>query len=666
MNQPASQAKSKAVAHFLAKGIEPTDEQLAIQISPARIAIVEANAGAAKTTVLALRMAEAWARHTRSEHILALTYTDAACQALKVALKRIGVPAPVIQQFRIQTFEAFCTSVLQEFEGHAVPVYTEAEQFSPVLWQAVDQVAENPNENWRQHFIMPTPGDPGTIDLFLQQSEYIKGTMVDVCARLEQVVTPDYAEAIGIEYTLLKIYLAFEKVRLADPEKPLFRGPNDATYDLAHLLHEDDDLIHNSNWPKHVKVVLVDEMHDMNRAMFGILKAVLASNRCFFCGVGDVDQVIHKANGADPRFMRDDLALLTSHAIVKYPLTHSFRFNTVVASLAGRVAHKPYASKAPHASKLTLIPYESVEACAAQVVEDAKTWRARNKAKTAGCAILLRHPHQSVQIENALIAQDIPYETRGFKSYVLRPEVLFVRGLLAVATDDLSTVTEASTREEVMRALLFFSGSHIVVEGRMHESQQELLASAIRSVTDNPLFLTSFFENQVVRNAPPKIKKCLHAALEIIRKPVQAGTMEAVLDALQIKSLLGNVLVSRRRRLEAESNLTWLSHMASRFDNPAQLFKNMNATEQKQQKSKAARTDALLLASIASVKGLEFDAVLLPYLAHGEFPDPSSDIEEELNTLYVGITRVRKELTIYPNKTAPSLFMRRMDASAAR
>lgn len=662
MNQTASQGKSKAVAHFVPKAIEPTDEQLAIQISPARMAIVEANAGAAKTTVLALRMAEAWARHTRPEQILALTYTDAACQALKAALKKLGVPAPVVQQFRVQTFESFCAGVLQALEGRAVPVYTEAEQLSPVLWQAVERVADNPGEKWRQFFLMPTPGDPGMVDLFVQQNEYLKGTMVDVYERMDQAVTPDYAESIGIEYTQLKIYLAFEKIRMADPEKPLFRGLNDATYDLAHLLHEDGDVTHHSSWPTHMKVVLIDEMHDMNRAMFGILKALLASNRCFFCGVGDVDQVIHKANGADARFMREDLTLLTSHAIVKYPLTHSFRFNTAVARLAGKVAHKPYASKAPHPSTLTVTPYESVEACAAQVVEDAKTWRAQNKAKSAGCAILLRHPHQSVQIENALIAQDIPYETRGFKSYVLRPEVLFVRGLLAVATDDLSSVTEASTREEVMRALLFFSGSRIVVEGRMHESQPDLLASAIRSVTDNPLFLTSFFENQVVRNAPTDIKKRLQTAVEIIRQPARSGAMEAVIQALQVKSLLGNVLQSQHRRLEAQSNLTWLSHMAKRFDNPAQLFKNMNTTEQKQQKSKAGKTDTLLLASISSVKGLEFDAVLLPYLAHGEFPDPASDIEEELNTLYVGITRVRKALTIYPSQAAPSLFMRRMDA----
>jgi DNA helicase-2/ATP-dependent DNA helicase PcrA len=292
------------------------------------------------------------------------------------------------------------------------------------------------------------------------------------------------------------------------------------------------------------------------------------------------------------------------------------------------------------------------------VVEDAKNWRSQQKSKTAGCAILLRHPHQSVQIENVLIEQDIPYETRGFKSYVLRPEVLFVRGLLAVATDDLSSVTEVKTRAEVMRALLFFSGSSIEVENRMHESQQELLTSAIKSVTDNPLFLTSFFENQVLRNAPPDIRKRLQAGVELIRTQPGPGLMDALLKTLHVKYLMGHVLQSQRRLLEAESNLKWLAQMANRFDSPALFFKSLNATEQKQQTLKATKTERLLVASMASVKGLEFDSVLLPYLAHGEFPDPQSDPSEEMNMLYVGITRVRKELTIYPSKEFPSVFMR--------
>jgi len=46
-------------ARFQPKGIVPTDEQLAIQLARRKHVIIEANAGAAKTTTLALRLAQA-------------------------------------------------------------------------------------------------------------------------------------------------------------------------------------------------------------------------------------------------------------------------------------------------------------------------------------------------------------------------------------------------------------------------------------------------------------------------------------------------------------------------------------------------------------------------------------------------------------------------------
>jgi DNA helicase-2/ATP-dependent DNA helicase PcrA len=70
---------------FVPKGIVPTAEQLAIQLGRHKRVIVEANAGAAKTSTLALRLAQALARGAEPERILALTYTDAAVLAHRLA-----------------------------------------------------------------------------------------------------------------------------------------------------------------------------------------------------------------------------------------------------------------------------------------------------------------------------------------------------------------------------------------------------------------------------------------------------------------------------------------------------------------------------------------------------------------------------------------------------
>ena len=75
-------------AQFVVRGIVPTAEQSAIQIAPENTIIIEANAGAAKTTTLALRMAESWTRGVQPRDCLALTYTDEAREALTLALGR--------------------------------------------------------------------------------------------------------------------------------------------------------------------------------------------------------------------------------------------------------------------------------------------------------------------------------------------------------------------------------------------------------------------------------------------------------------------------------------------------------------------------------------------------------------------------------------------------
>src|SRR3990167_8513998 len=109
---------------FQPKGPPPTAEQRAIQLERHRHVVVEANAGAAKTTTLALRLAQALARGANLEHIQTLTYTDAAVASLRLALDRIGIPAAVRNRLRIQTFDQFCAERLATLEGPGVTRYT--------------------------------------------------------------------------------------------------------------------------------------------------------------------------------------------------------------------------------------------------------------------------------------------------------------------------------------------------------------------------------------------------------------------------------------------------------------------------------------------------------------------------------------------------------------
>lgn len=345
-------------AVFTPKGIELTPEQLLIQTATARTVIVQANAGAAKTTTLALRMAESWARGCAPEKMLALTFTTTAGLALETALRKMGVPNPVVKRFHIATFESFSTTVLDELVGGTVPVLATAEALKPTFWSAVEHIENDSGEHFRDELLMPSLGDHGVLEEFLRVSSRLKGTMKDEIER-ERPVTPDYAANIGVDYTQLKLFLAYERLRgHAHAEKPLFRADQDATYDLACKLHNNEPLQGLTTWPWDIRVLVVDEMHDLNQAMFLVLKALLTTTPSFFCGVGDQDQVIYDAAGAEAKFMASEIESQTRRQITRFQLTDSFRFSKALASRVGRLAAKPYSSKSLYETKVVFQHYQ--------------------------------------------------------------------------------------------------------------------------------------------------------------------------------------------------------------------------------------------------------------------------------------------------------------------
>ena len=638
---------------FQTRAFTPKPEQLAVQTAGARSLLIEANAGAAKTTTLALRMAESWQRGTAPDAFLALVHTDTACGALQAALKKIGVPAPVRQRMRVATFEQFCTSVLADAKAQPVPVLVTPEQLRPHVWQAVQQVENAQGGRWRDALQLPSQGDSGFVEEFLAVAGRLKGTLADEHARDGQAASPDYADALGVDFTLLRVFLAGERLRLGGlADEPLFRGPHDATYDLARALHQGAVPADYPRWPLGVRSLCVDEMHDMNQATFTVLAALLNSTFSLFCGVGDRDQVLFGSSGADARFMQGAITEATGRAVLRLPLTPSHRFGRRLAAKVGRLAAKPYASTAAHDTGVSLQVYEDGAQCVQLVLAELAHWRATPRARMDQFAVLLRHAHLSVGIENALIAAGVPYTLNGFDSYLLRPEVLLVRGLLAVATDNFDSVADPRTRNALVHALLFFCGARIVVAGREGESQHTLLADAVRSVGDNPLLLQDFFRNQILRNAAPAMRRRLLAAVAVAQQPPAPDMLQRVLDALEMDTLIQGALVSRQRRQDAQGNIAGLCAAARGFASAQAYFVHLNKAEQSQATLRS--TASLVLTSIAQAKGLEFEHVVVPYLEHDIFPAPQSRPGEEQNTLYVAMTRARSQLTLLAHSHRPS------------
>ena len=652
-------------ARFIPDTLTPTDEQHDIQTAGDRTVIVQANAGAAKTTTLALRVGEALAQGVPPERIRVLTYTLPACRAMLQALSKLEVAAELVAHLKVQTFEQFAADVLFSVERQKVPRKPAPEDLAPFVMQAVHR--------------LDMGADPGLVERFLEAARRLKGTLrADQLLWDGQRLTAEAAEELGIEPGLLRLFSAYEDIRYArgdHRDRPLFRGESDATYDLARLIADPDTAtpLHEvPAWPRDIEELLVDEMHDLNLAMFTLLRALLQTRPSRFCGVGDFDQVVHGTAGAEQRFMDARVDLGPQRQVRLYPLTATRRFGPPLSTLAGRLAGKKYASDCGHKTRVDCQWYggPAEPGCGPRVVALAEAWKASQQGRLSGMAVLLRHPHQSVQIENALLQADIAYVPLGFQSYLMQPEVLLVRALLAVAADDFSQLQAEATRRELVRAVVFFCGVKLDYLDSEGESEERRLETAIAHIAADASLLKPFFEHQVLSRGEPAMVRRLRSAIEVARASSGPDMFLQFLDALQMESLVHRVFVEKQRCADAVAYMDGLKQAARAFSTARDFFDSLNQAEDRLNRSKSAsarqnaisatalRKKSLTLATVVAVKGLEYDHVVMPYLSQGEFPARlAGSATEERNLFYVGITRARQALTLMADRRRPSEFI---------
>ena len=311
-----------------------------------------------------LRLAQALQRGADPARVLVLTYTETAVQAFQDALTHIGLPAPARRAVQVSTFEAFCSQRLRALEGCDTPTLLAPEQRRPHVLAAIARVQQRMDEPYPEALSIHDSGE-ASVEGLLASFEYLKGTLLLHTEAADRRLSPALAAELGQDYMTLKVLRAYEHIRRGGhPDHPVFRGPQDATYDLACLLRDDEGWLGGETGQDHplalgLQLLLVDEMHDTNRAMFTVLREVMKRNHAGFVGVGDRDQVIHSLAGADATFMGEAFDREVAPA-TRLPLSTSWRFGPRLATAAGHLAHhKPYAAQATRDTEVALLMADS-------------------------------------------------------------------------------------------------------------------------------------------------------------------------------------------------------------------------------------------------------------------------------------------------------------------
>lgn len=616
---------------FIPRGFIATAEQVAIQCSRHRISLVEANAGAAKTTTLALRIGEALARGLAPAKILALVFTSEARDVLRERLLELGVNIQLVRQINLYTLEDFSRLALSFWEDGGVPSFSSWYELKPMALEALDQLSLYAQE---KQLDLPIRTDHLALKQFFDRQLQMKSALL--LQRDEDQSLEDQAWSADIalnEYLWVHFY---EQLRHQLYGDPLFRGPHDATYDLACAVIQQPELLHLL--PEY-RLIVIDELHDANEAFFQILRGLMSRAISYVVAVGDRHQVIDTLRAADASYLHTRFTDYFD-SIRVLPLSHTFRHGPYLAYATAAFKDKKVDSLLPVETEILVEHYDSNTATAGAdaVLQALKKWKVLGGAYDQ-CAVILRDSHQSIFIENTLMQAKIPYQLQGMVGYLQRDEILFLRFLLACVDNSLALVESDVIKRKMLRVFVLYNEL---------ELDESFLQAAIDEVIEQPQLLIGFCKAMIQRHRSGVAIQRFQHALTFLQEQAKHQSAEQALlhvcQLLDLEPLAKRVYINEHDARVVNKTITAFIRLAQQLDLDVLAFNAWCAGKELQQRFQ--QEQGVIVNTVAQAKGKEFPHVILPYLEQYEFPAQNMPQEVESNLFYVAITRTQSRLSL--------------------
>ncbi|GIO62844.1 DNA helicase PcrA [Paenibacillus cineris] len=637
--------------------MQPIDIQQAIQrLNPQQRQAVEATdgpllimagAGSGKTRVLTHRIAYLIAtRKAPPWGILAITFTNKAAREMQDRVaKLVGNEG---RDIWVSTFHSMCVRILRR----DIERIGFTSNFS--ILDSTDQLSVIRN---------------CMKDLNLDTKKFEPKAIQSVISTAKnELVTPaQYEQKAGdyFEGLVAKVYTMYQK-RLKANNSLDFDDLIMATIQLFKEVPEVLDF-----YQKKFQYIHVDEYQDTNRAQY-MLCRMLADSHHRICVVGDSDQSIYRWRGADIsnilNFEEDYPEARTILLEQNYRSTATIlnAANEVIGQNTGRKPKKLWTDKGEGA-KIKVYRADSehdegyfVTSEISKNVNQGKSYQDH--------AILYRTNAQSRVIEEILIKSDIPYQIVGGIKFYDRKEIkdmLAYLRLLSNPDDDISltriiNVPKRSIGDTTVAKLAAAAAERGASIFRVLEFVDDLgfagrTRNALVEFYDMISALHQMVEYLSVTELTEKMLEMTQYRVDLQRE----NTIESRSRLENIDEFL-SVTMEFEKNNEDKSLVAFLTDLALIAD-----IDSMNDSEED-------RTDAVVLMTMHSAKGLEFPVVFIIGMEEGVFPhsrafQDNEELEEERRLAYVGITRAEQQLflscaqmrTLFGRTTAnpPSRFL---------
>ena len=583
--------------------------------------LVIAGAGSGKTKVLTHKIAYLMAeKYIKPWNILAITFTNKAANEMKQRVENLVGDAA--NDMWIGTFHSICVRILRKY---------------------IDRIG------FDHSFIIFDTSDQKTL-----VKECLKELKIDDKLFTDRAVLSEISnakndmlepKAYSVKYegdyrkeVIARVYELYQK-RLKENNAVDF---DDIINYTIKILTENIDVF--EYYTDKFQYVLVDEYQDTNKAQFTLI-SILASRHGNITVVGDNDQGIYSFRGADITNILNFEKDFPGTKIIKLEQNYRCTGNILKAANAviknNQVKYdKNLWTQNDEGNLPSIYVGEDEYNESNYIVSKINELKREQYYKYSDFAVLYRMNSQSRAIEDILRREKIPYKIIGGQKFYERKEIKDIIAYLR---------------------LIFNTSDNLALKRIINEPKRGIGKTSLDSIQEiSEKTGVSMYE--IIKNSQEyglnRVYVNSREFIEVIEELRQK--QDNILISTLVKETLNKTGYTKALKdentIEAESriqNLDEFLTVAMEFeeesaDNTLQEFLE-NMTLSTDLDNMQEEEECVILMTLHSAKGLEFETVFLVGMEEGIFPGHQSiaepqELEEERRLFYVGITRAKRFL----------------------
>lgn len=403
------------------------------------------------------------------------------------------------------------------------------------------------------------------------------------------------------------------------------------------------------NYQKRFRYIMVDEYQDTNTAQFELIR-LLADKHHNLCVVGDDDQSIYKFRGANIRNILDFEKVYPEAVVIR--LEQNYRStqnvldaaNAVISNNKGRKVKSLWTDKG-EGNRIHFRIFDTAYEEAEFVTGDIARKKREGIADYGECAVLFRTNAQARILEERFVVEGIPYDVVGGVNFYSRREI---KDLLAY----LKTIDNGKDDLAVKRII--------------NVPKRGIGAATIARVQDYAdMREISFYEalqeaDQImaIGKSGAKLVPFVTMIQAFRSKLSYYGLGDLIRDIIETTGYIQNLEAADEE--DAENRIENIDELISKIVSYEEANEEATLSEFLEEVALVADIDKVgedsnkvLLMTLHSAKGLEFENVYLTGMEDGVFPsymtiasDDPDEVEEERRLAYVGITRAKSDLSL--------------------